>query len=341
MVRRGRRPDRVSLPPGRPTGRGGAWSAAYGWDNAGNLQTLTYPDGSTVVTYQYDPLNRTTKALIGAASYGALTYDSLGRRQTLTFKDGSSQTWNYDNADRVTSIAHAFPNRITDNVTVTYSYDPSGRDASKTLDNTAYAYSPSAATIAYGTPNALNQYPSVNSYAYSYWPEGGLKQTDTFQANYNELNKAALTFITPTPGTVDPNNFDIQGTDALDHVYFHYHQTRAGQNYPFIYHATDGLRPETILEWQCLQTAPNAPVCTGTGTGARRYIPGPDPDERWSFLDSNGTIDSPHTDRQGTLIAMSNNAQAVGKYAYDAYGQNSSSASDVGPGVASYLYRYT
>ena len=341
MVRRGRRPDRVSLPPGRPTGRGGAWSAAYGWDNAGNLQTLTYPDGSTVVTYQYDPLNRTTKALIGAASYGALTYDSLGRRQTLTFKDGSSQTWNYDNADRVTSIAHAFPNRITDNVTFTYSYDPSGLDASKTLDNTAYAYSPSAATIAYGTPNALNQYPSVNSYAYSYWPEGGLKQTDTFQANYNELNKAALTFITPTPGTVDPNNFDIQGTDALDHVYFHYRQTTAGQTYPFIYHSTDGLRPETILEWQCLQTAPNAPVCTGTGTGVRRYILGPDPDERWSFLDSNGTIDSPHTDRQGTLIAMSNNAQAVGKYAYDAYGQNSSSASDVGPGVASYLYRYT
>ena len=124
-------------------------------------------------------------------------------------------------------------------------------------------------------------------------------------------------------------------------MYFHYRQTTAGQTYPFIYHSTDGLRPETILEWQCLQTAPNAPVCTGTGTGVRRYILGPDPDERWSFLDSNGTIDSPHTDRQGTLIAMSNNAQAVGKYAYDAYGQNSSSASDVGPGVASYLYRYT
>ena len=340
-VRRGRRPARVSPPPGRPTSRGGSWFAGYGWDSAGNLQTLTYPDGSTTVTYQYDALNRTSGALIGAMSYGALTYDSLGRRQTLTFKDGSSQTWNYDNADRVTSIAHVFPNRMTDNVTLAYGYDAAGRELSKIADNTAYAYVPRSGSTAYGAANALNQYPSVAGFAYSWWPEGGLKQTDTFQANYNELNKAALTFITPTPGTVDPNNFDIQGTDALDHVYFHYHQTRAGQNYPFIYHATDGLRPETILEWQCLQTAPNAPVCTGTGTGARRYIPGPDPDERWSFLDSNGTIDSPHTDRQGTLIAMSNNAQAVGKYAYDAYGQNSSSASDVGPGVASYLYRYT
>jgi RHS repeat-associated protein len=83
------------------------------------------------------------------------------------------------------------------------------------------------------------------------------------------------------------------------------------------------------------------PICSGAGTGVRRYVLGPDPDERWSFLDSNGTINSPHTDREGTMIAMSNNAQAVGKYAYDAYGQNSSSASDVGPGVASYLYRYT
>ena len=326
---------------GRPTSRGGSWFAGYGWDNAGNLQTLTYPDGSTVVTYQYDPLNRTTKALIGAASYGALTYDSLGRRQTLTFKDGSSQTWNYDNADRVTSIAHAFPNRITDNVTFTYSYDPSGRDASKTLDNTAYAYSPSAATTLYGTPNALNQYPSVNSYAYSYWPEGGLKQTDTFQANYNELNKAGLTYITPTPGTVDPNNFDIQGMDALDHVYFHYRQTTAGQTYPFIYHSTDGLRPETIWEWVCNQTGGATPVCAGSGLGPRYYVLGPDPDERWAFVGVSGGVYAPHTDREGTLIAMANGGQARATYAYDAYGQNTSAASDTGTGPSGYLYRYT
>ena len=64
---------------GRPTAMSNARSAIYGWDNAGNLNALTYPDGTTVVDYQYDPLNRTTKALIGTASYGALTYDSLGR----------------------------------------------------------------------------------------------------------------------------------------------------------------------------------------------------------------------------------------------------------------------
>ena len=327
---------------GRPTSRGGAWSAGYGWDNAGNLQTLTYPDGSTTVTYQYDPLNRTTGALIGTKSYGALSYDPLGRRQTLTFVDGSSQAWNYDNADRVTSIAHVFPNDTGHNVTFSYSYDPTGRDASKTVSDTAdYGYSPTAGATTYATANALNQYPSVNSYAYSYWPEGGLKQTDTFQANYNELGKAALNYITPTPGTVDPNNFDIQGTDALDHVYFHYRQTTAGQNYPFIYHATDGLRPETIWEWVCNQTGGNTPVCAGSGLGPRYYVLGPDADERWAFVGVNGGIYAPHTDREGTMIAIANGGQAKATYAYDAYGQNTSAASDTGTGPSGYLYRYT
>ena len=326
---------------GRPTVRGGSWYAGYGWDNAGNLQTLTYPDGATAVTYQYDPLNRTTKALIGASSYGALTYDTLGRRQTLTFKDGSTQTWNYDNADRVSSIVHVFPNDAGHNVTFSYGYDPSGRDASKAVDNSAFAYMPTAASTAYATANALNQYPSVSGYAYSYWPEGGLKQTDAFQANYNELGKAALTYITPTPGTVDPNNFDIQGIDALDHVYFHYRQTTAGSTYPFIYHSTDGLRPETIWEWQCQQTPPATPVCTGTGTGTKLYVLGPDPDERWAFVGVNGGIYSPHTDREGTLIAIANGGNASAIYAYDAYGQNASAASDTGTGATGYLYRYT
>ncbi len=74
-------------------------------DGAGNLQTLAYPDGATTVTYQYDALNRATKALIGAGGYGTLSYDALGRRQTLTFHDGSTRTWRYDNADHMTRYA--------------------------------------------------------------------------------------------------------------------------------------------------------------------------------------------------------------------------------------------
>jgi RHS repeat-associated protein len=303
----------------------------------------------------FDPLNRTTQALIGTGSYGILTYDSLGRRQTLTFQDTSSQTWHGacpragqrpdpgDNADRVTSIVHVFPNETTDNATYTYTYDPSGRDASRIVNNSVYRHHPTAASTTYATANALNQYPSVNSYPYTYWQEGELNETDTLQTNYNEFGKLMLAYITTTPGTIDPNNFDFMGVDALDHVYYHGRQASAGDTHPFIYHATDGLRPETILEWQCLQTGGGTPTCSGTGTGTRRYILGPDPDERWAFLDMDGTVYAPHTDREGTTIALGAGGAAALKLSYDAYGQspNAASATDVGPGVNSYLYRYT
>ncbi len=329
---------------GRPSSRT-VINAAYGWDHSGNLQTLTYPDGATTVTYQYDALNRMTGALIGGNSYGSLSYDALGRRQTLTFQDGSTQTWGYDAADHVTSIAHVFPNQTADNVTFTYGYDPAGREVSKTVDNSLFAYSPPATgTTAYGAANALNQYPTVGGYPYSYQPDGGLKETDTFQANYDELGKATITYLTPTPGTVDPNNYDIQGIDALDHVYFHYRVPSAGATYPFVYHWTDGLRPETIQEPLCQQTQQTpqtAPVCTGTGLGNKTYVLGPDPDERWAMIGINGGTYNPHTDRAGTLIALSNGGNVSTIYAYDAYGQNASAANDASTGPAGYLYRYT
>jgi RHS repeat-associated protein len=94
------------------------------------------------------------------------------------------------------------------------------------------------------------------------------------------------------------------GIDALDHVYFHGRQTFAGDNHPFVYHATDGLRPETILEWQCLQTGGGTPTCTGTGTGTRRYVLGPGADERWAYIAAGGGVYGAHTDRAGTLIAL-------------------------------------
>ncbi len=77
---------------------------------------------------------------------------------------------------------------------------------SKSVDNGAYAHSPPATGMtAYGAANALNQYQSVGGYAYTYWPDGGLDETDTFQANYDEFGKLVLAYITPTPGTIDPN----------------------------------------------------------------------------------------------------------------------------------------
>ncbi|MBA3810417.1 MAG: RHS repeat-associated core domain-containing protein [Caulobacteraceae bacterium] len=323
---------------GRPTGRGGSWSTHYGWDSAGNMTGVTYTDGSSF-TYQYDALNRTTAALQGSTALAGLGYDPLGRRTTLLFGDGSTQIYGFDGADRLVRLDHAFPTTSTDNLTLGYGYDPAGRELTRTASNGAYAYSPPTASTAYGAANARNQYPSVNGYPYTWWPEGPLMQDDKRLGQYNELGKLTKPLITLAPGVVDPDNWDSMAVDALDHVYAHSHQSVAGQTYPFIYHSTDGLRPENVVEWQFvgLNGGPT------TQQGIRRYVLGPGPDERWAFLDFDAanSIYYPHADRDGTTIALSKAGSAPTKFRYGPYGESGDAITDTGPGSASYPYRYT
>ncbi len=323
---------------GRPKGRTGSWPMTYVWDAAGNMTGITYADGS-VFTYQYDALNRMSAALTGATTLASLTYDPLGRRSVLTFGDASSQTWNYNSADRVTSLVHAFPT-TTGNTTLNYTYDPAGRELQRGSPNNAYNYSPTVASTAYATANALNQYPSVASYPYTWWPEGPMLQDDQRQGQYDETGQLMNAYVTVTPGTVDTNNFVLMRADALGHVAFHEPHPAAGAAYPQFYHATDGLRPETVLDLQYTHPASGSP----TLDGYRRYVLGPGDDERWAWEDIDGTWRYPHTDREGTTIAISEAGSAVRKYAYDAYGQGNGTIIENGSGSSaadSYPFRYT
>jgi len=255
----------------------------------------------------------------------------------LAFGDASSQTWGYDNADRVVTLTHVFPN-APDDLTLTYAYDPADREVSKTTPNAAYQWSPAVAIVPYAAANALNQYPSVNSYPYSYWPEGPLKENDTLEGEYDENDRLMFAYAVNS-GVVDPNNYVENLIDPMGHLMYHDVHPAAHVPYPVFYHSTDGLRPETVLDWQYSQPASGS----ATFQGYRRYVLGPGPDERWAFIDfdADHTIYFPHTDRQGTTIALSTNGAAAAKYAYDAYGQSTAPLTEVGPGVASYAYRYT
>jgi len=322
---------------GRPTGRGGNWTTHYAWDGSGNLASVTYPEGS-VFTYGYDAMNRTTAALQGTTTLASLTYDPLGRRNALTFGDASSQTWGYDAADRVTSLAHAFPN-TADDVTATYAYDPADEEVSGVNSNAAYDWSPPSANVAYAAANALNQYPSVGSYPYTWWPEGPLKENDTLEGEYDENDRLMFAYPTVTPGMVDPNDYVENLIDPVGHLMYHDVHPVAGAAYPAFYHSTDGIRPETVLDWQYSQP----PSGSASFQGYRRYVLGPNPDERWAFLDfdTSHTTYFPHTNRMGSTIALSANGAAAAKYQYGPYGESSNTLAEVGPGVASYAYRYT
>ncbi|MHB8530270.1 MAG: hypothetical protein ACYC8V_12285, partial [Caulobacteraceae bacterium] len=68
--------------------------------------------------------------------------------------------------------------------------------------------------------------------------------------------------------------------DPLGHRMYHERQTTLGTAYPLIYEATDGLRPETVLDRQYSVLGTNE-----TFQGFRRYVLGPNPDEFLAFRD--------------------------------------------------------
>jgi RHS repeat-associated protein len=281
-------------------------------------------------------MGATTGACPGATTLAGLTYDPLGRRSVLTFGDGSTQTYGYDNADRLLTLAHAFPSDAPDNVTLTYGYDAGGRELTRQYSNPAYAWSATAGTTGYSAANALNQYQPSGAFTWQWWPEGPQKEDPAAQENYDEQGQLTLAYVTTTPGTIDPNNWWQAQTDALGHRLYHERQTAAGVAYPLIDESTDGLRPETILDTQYS-------VLSGVRTlqGYRRYVLGPDPDEFLAWIDLDNTIRYPHTDRQGTAIAQSAAGAVVQKWTYDVYGQSAGAISDIGPGATTYPFRYT
>ena len=95
---------------------------------AGNLQTVTYPNG-VVHSYTYDNKNRLTnlgvnKAATAIASY-AYTLDAAGHRTSVTELSGRKATYAYDNLYRLTSETIA-SDPGGQNGTISYVYDPVG-----------------------------------------------------------------------------------------------------------------------------------------------------------------------------------------------------------------------
>jgi RHS repeat-associated protein len=110
----------------------------YGYDNVGNLQTVTYPNG-VVHTYTYDTRNRLTNLGVtgtvagapGAIASYAYTLDASGHRTRVTELSGRTASYGYDNLYRLTSETIASdPNSI--NGVVSYVYDSVGNRTQKT-----------------------------------------------------------------------------------------------------------------------------------------------------------------------------------------------------------------
>jgi len=122
--------------------------ATYGYDTSNRLTSITFKKGATTLgtlTYTYDAAGRRTAltgtwartgipAAVASASYNANNQQTAWGGQTNTFdlngnltSDGTN-TYTWDARDRLASIAGG--------TTASFTYDPTGRRASKTISGT-------------------------------------------------------------------------------------------------------------------------------------------------------------------------------------------------------------
>ncbi|MFN9358285.1 MAG: RHS repeat-associated core domain-containing protein [Alphaproteobacteria bacterium] len=163
-------------------------------------------------------------------------------------------------------------------------------------------------TTSYGAANNLNQYVSVTQGA-------SPSVTLTHDANGNLTNEGTWTFAYDAENRLRTAN---RAGTAASYLYDPLGRRQAkivnGVTTSFL---SDGS--EEVAEY------------TGAGALLRRYIPGPGTDQPIAMVTPAGASHTRsyfHVNRQGSTVAMSNDAgvMAEGPYTYDAYGQGPTSA---------------
>lgn len=310
-------------------------SAVLNRDGAGNLTYLTQPDGFQTA-YAYDAMNRMTGASflpIGGAWTTAayLYYDSIGRQSGMYYGDGSTQAIYYDYADRVTAVVHAFPNSSSYNVNLSDVYDPANRRLYHYRDNTLYSYNPPSNSTSYGTANNLNHYPSVGGINYSYWAEGPEGSDGTNAYDYDEANQ--LIAAGPASGGAPWEGFYRNPLGQLAWRV----QNDSNGSATAIRPGLEGDRAEAASEILYQQAAGGS----FTPAGTMHYVLGPNPDQRLAFVDTTNAVYYPHTDEQGSTIALSASGSGASSFHYDPFGVSADPLPTLGSGPSAYPYRYT
>ncbi|KAK0332766.1 hypothetical protein LTR94_023609 [Friedmanniomyces endolithicus] len=284
---------------GRQTGeyQNGVGGFNYGYDLAGRRTSMQWPDGFWVA-YDYNLANELTADRENGATNWNLSwlgYDNLGRRTARGDANGAVTTWGYDGASRLTSLTHDLAGTAHDQ-TLNFTYNPAGQIASRTMSNTAYAYSPAVGSTSY-TNNGKNQVTNVGGSGIGYDGRQNITSAPFGSYGYNGANQ--LTSAT-VGGTTTGLSYDPDGR------LFEIGSTR------FAYSGA-----QVIGEYNT------------SGGLLRRYVPGvgldsvitayegSGYDRRWLMADERGSV----------VSILDGSANAVTVNTYDEYGQPGSSNS--------------
>ena len=281
-------------------------TVASQYDAASNRTHLIYPDGVDI-QYTYDVLNRMETVKQGTATLASYTYDDLGRTVGISRPNSTATSVSYTATSLDRSLTQDMYGTSQD-VTYAMTFTPAPQLASRTVSNSAYAYSaPSLNTNYCGNGalggNGLNQYDKVGGTgttcsggtSFTYDDRGNLTYDGTRTMSYDLENR--LTSVT----SVATLSYDPKGRL----------QTFAGSSTQQFQYDGDQM----LAEYNS----------TGT-TVQRRYVPGKDVDEAlvWYEGADLATPNWLHTDEQGTTIATSNSSGSATTYKYSPTGEPTS-----------------
>lgn len=279
---------RVTSETQNPLGK----TVAYQHDLAGRRTRLTWPDGF-FVNYDYNVGGDLTAIRENGATDWQLTswaYDNLGRRTAQVRANGASTAWSYDAAGRLASLSHDLPGTAND-LGLTFAFNPAGQIVSRTMSNTAYAYTPAVGATSY-VNNGKNQVTSVGGSAVTYDARQNIAGAPMGSYAYDGLNQmtsATVSGATTTFGYDPAGRMFQMGATRLLH---------------------DGARP--MAEYDA------------AGNILRRYVPGLAMDETVTAYEGAGLTDRRWllADERLSVTAYTNGTGGVlSRNTYDEYGQ--------------------
>lgn len=269
------------------------------FDSAGRFFKEQYPDGKTVthvldgnenrtkttwpdgyfIDRSYDQLDRLANIKLNGSATNAVvfSYNQLSQRTGMTYSNGASVTITPQQNEDVTGITHTM---VGSAVTFTYGYNNVHEVLSQNVSDSLYVFHPAAAgTVAYGTVDNGNKYPTVGGTAY------------TYSGNKCLTGDGVWTF----------------GYDTEDHLLT---ATKTGTSASFVYDPTHRQSQKTVgttksryvySEWQMIAQYNGA-----SGALQNRYVFGDEMDEPLIRVTSAGVLTFYHADKQGSIVGVSN-----------------------------------
>ncbi|MBS2010572.1 MAG: hypothetical protein JST01_26220 [Cyanobacteria bacterium SZAS TMP-1] len=273
---------------------------SYQLDANGNVTKITYPSGYAV-TRVYDELDRLVSIRLPEATKDTATfaYDGLNRRARMTYDNGAVAVYSYDIGNN-----HLSTDLTTGGTNVNWSFDFNKVHqviGKLTRDSSHEWLLSTAANIAYGAANSLNQYPTVGGVTQTYDTDGRLTKDGNFTYIYN--TEHMLTQVQNAAGSAvissyvyDPFKRQTQKTVGTT-------KTR------YVYSGS-----QLMEEYDC--------TVNPAGSLVRRYVYA-GPGEAIFQIDAQGHVVYLHSDHQGSVVAQSNSTGGLlNTYTYSPFGES-------------------